>query len=301
MNKLNVKKIAIISLSVIFIIFAFTLTILLLNKNNTKNYDSVYGTITEIGKNYLKVNPVNSDESLMILTDNTNYKVGDFIYAKLEDNKANKIDLIASSSETNTIIENTTTHLYTVTTAQSTTNEITEKKTTKTTTVVTKTLNKDEEILNYINTNNDKYSNSTDKKSVKEYFCTLVDFIFYGGKINNISFTELSDSAKEKVIYLTLKIDSIIDKNIPGYKEELSSSYKNAKKELIAKYTDITSNICLEHPDACNTIKDDINDLKYSLNITWDIVLDVFNEIVKPAGAQGLKKLSDWYMVWKNE
>ena len=150
-------------------------------------------------------------------------------------------------------------------------------------------------------TENNNLKSNFNKGSAKQYFVSLIDFIFYGGKIKGTTFNELTNSAKEKVIYLALKTDGIIDKNIPGYKETLGNSYKNAKKQLIVKYTEVSTKVCTEKQDLCAEIKRDVADLKNSLNITWDIIYDVYVEMIKPAGAAGLQKLSDWYKVWKND
>ena len=74
-----------------------------------------------------------------------------------------------------------------------------------------------------------------------------------------------------------------------------------AKKQLIVKYTEVSTKVCTEKQDLCAEIKRDVADLKNSLNITWDIIYDIYVEMIKPAGAAGLQKLSDWYKVWKND
>ena len=294
------KKIAIIVLSIILVFSSFIVTMVLLNNQKTDDTKvvSIYGTITEVGNNYIKLNPVDGEEQVMVLTDDLKYKEGDFIFAKVKGDKADKIELIVSSEKANIIIENKT--IEVPTTVETTT----KSKTTVTSTTVVTTYDdslNEEAVLSYMETENNNLKSNFNKGTAKQYFVSLIDFIFYGGKIKGTTFNELTNSAKEKVIYLALKTDGIIDKNIPGYKETLGNSYKNAKKQLIVKYTEVSTKVCTEKQDLCAEIKRDVADLKNSLNITWDIIYDIYVEMIKPAGAAGLQKLSDWYKVWKND
>lgn len=294
------KKIAIIVLSIILVVSSFIVTMVLLNNQKTDDTKvvSIYGTITEVGNNYIKLNPVDGEEQVMVLTDDLKYKEGDFIFAKVKGDKADKIELIVSSEKANIIIENKTTEVPT------TVETTTKSKTTVTSTTVVTTYDdslNEEAVLSYMETENNNLKSNFNKGTAKQYFVSLIDFIFYGGKIKGTTFNELTNSAKEKVIYLALKTDGIIDKNIPGYKETLGNSYKNAKKQLIVKYTEVSTKVCTEKQDLCAEIKRDVADLKNSLNITWDIIYDIYVEMIKPAGAAGLQKLSDWYKVWKND
>lgn len=294
------KKIAIIVLSIILVFSSFIVTMVLLNNQKTDDTKvvSIYGTITEVGNNYIKLNPVDGEEQVMVLTDDLKYKEGDFIFAKVKGDKADKIELIVSSEKANIIIENKTTEVPT------TVETTTKSKTTVTSTTVVTTYDdslNEEAVLSYMETENNNLKSNFNKGTAKQYFVSLIDFIFYGGKIKGTTFNELTNSAKEKVIYLALKTDGIIDKNIPGYKETLGNSYKNAKNQLIVKYTEVSTKVCTEKQDLCAEINRDVADLKNSLNITWDIIYDIYVEMIKPAGAAGLQKLSDWYKVWKND
>ena len=287
-------------LSIILVFSSFIVTMVLLNNQKTDDTKvvSIYGTITEVGNNYIKLNPVDGEEQVMVLTDDLKYKEGDFIFAKVKGDKADKIELIVSSEKANIIIENKTTEVPT------TVETTTKSKTTVTSTTVVTTYDdslNEEAVLSYMETENNNLKSNFNKGTAKQYFVSLIDFIFYGGKIKGTTFNELTNSAKEKVIYLALKTDGIIDKNIPGYKETLGNSYKNAKKQLIVKYTEVSTKVCTEKQDLCAEIKRDVADLKNSLNITWDIIYDIYVEMIKPAGAAGLQKLSDWYKVWKND
>ena len=305
-ERIDFKTIIIVVLSIAVIALSLVLSIAIMrgiNGNNTdKNTTTIadkdikhYGTVSRIedGKLYFTTDDgveksVDSNNSNIVVGDKVEYSIdGDKIKAfwAIRDEKGKPHYMqIMEYHETNTT---------------------TEKKTTETTTQVTNTPAKsaDDEVLSFIKQENNNYSslNTEDaKKKAKEYFVSLVDFIFYDKEIKGHTFKELSSSAKAKTIYYTLKLDSIIDKNIPGYKNTLSDSYKNAKNQLIAKYTDLSIDVCTNNPELCEDLKRDTSDLKNSLNITLNIIKDIYNEIIKPAGNSGIKKLQDWYEVWKN-
>ena len=70
----------------------------------------------------------------------------------------------------------------------------------------TKEAKSEDEVVSYveeINQDVEQLSNSKDGKNIKEKledtFITFTDFIFYGGTIKGVTFSELTDTAKEKV------------------------------------------------------------------------------------------------------
>ncbi len=54
-------------------------------------------------------------------------------------------------------------------------------------------------------------------ESAKSTFITLVDFIFYDGTIKGVTFDELTESGKQKVLELASKIDNSLEEKSPGY------------------------------------------------------------------------------------
>ena len=81
-------------------------------------------------------------------------------------------------------------------------------------------------------------TNSKDDKTFKGVFISLVDFLFYDGKIKGITFAELTDQGKQKVLSITARIDEKIEAKFPGYKEKISSKTSaafNKISELIKK------------------------------------------------------------------
>ena len=152
----------------------------------------------------------------------------------------------------------------------------------------------EEEIVNYFEDNyNEINSNTWDnvKNNAKEYFITIVDFIFYDGEIKGHTFNDLSTSAKLKIISIALKIDSKIEDHIPGYKETISSNsskiYNNVKERLVTLYLDISVEICKNHENGCNTAKEIFKDIKDNCRIGWDFV--------KKLVSSGTSELKEWY------
>ena len=144
--------------------------------------------------------------------------------------------------------------------------------------------------LNLLEANqNDKSFDQTAKK----YFISAVDFIFYDKDINRVYFKDLTNGAKLKVISLALKLDGLIDKYYPNYKEGLSSNYQNVKTKLIELYLNKTTEYCINNDEVCNEAKSNFQDLKNSLNLTWDVI--------KSIGNTSISKLRKWYEIYSGK
>lgn len=271
----------------------------------------MYAVVSKTGNSFVKVDPIDGDEEVHI---NTSDKLseGDFVVITYnEDEEAsitpNNIEVIAKNKEV-TITPNTSTtttkSVYVSTTEKTTKSSTTTSTRTKTTTKITKTANAiatDDEIVELAKLSYEETDKASSDKSItssiKEKFVLFIDFIFYGEKIKGKTFKELSDSAKAKVIYYTLLVDSKIDSKWPNYKSTIKSKASNLKERLIAKYMDITTDICENHQDGCQMVRDDFALLKKSLNITWDVI--------KSAFSYGYNKtytyLKNWYEVWRDK
>lgn len=147
-----------------------------------------------------------------------------------------------------------------------------------------------------LNSNLDSYQNDKSLgESIKSGFVTVVDFIFYGGTINGKTFSELSTTAKIRVLQLVFSIDKKIDQYFPGYKEQISATgskiYTNVKAKALEYYLDITTKICSNDPYNCQSAKEGLADLKSSFSLTWDLIKDL--------SGIGLSKLKAWYEIWK--
>lgn len=154
----------------------------------------------------------------------------------------------------------------------------------------------DEAVLEYVNTiQSDADKGITD--TLKSGFITVVDFLFYNGKIAGHTFNELTTSAKLEVLKAALWIDDKIDNVFPGYKETISNGankvYTSIKNLIVNAYLDITSNICENHDDLCTSAKEGFQDLKESFGLTW--------EFLKDLASSGLDKLKNWYEIWSGK
>lgn len=137
----------------------------------------------------------------------------------------------------------------------------------------------------------EKVSTSTNSNTLKEGFVSIVDFLFYDKPIKGKRFSELTESAKLKILKVAVYLDDKIDKVFPDYKEKISTGTKNiynkVKEKAIELYVNLTTKICNNHEDFCNRAREDFNNMKQTLGITW--------EYLKDLGISGIDKLKDWY------
>ena len=139
------------------------------------------------------------------------------------------------------------------------------------------------------------------KDKAKGIFITLVDFLFYDGEIKGITFNELTENGKAKVLQLVNAIDEKIEKHFPGYKDTISSKTKNAfakASEVIKKGANNVKDFTKEalgeeyYQDIINAKDDFVYYTKNALDIVGDISSSLFNSLKD--------KLSSWYEDFKN-
>jgi len=134
------------------------------------------------------------------------------------------------------------------------------------------------------------------KTSIKDGFVKVVDFIFYGEKINGTTFSELKDDIKLKIINIALKIDSKIDSWFPGYKDTIKNAvkrvYTKIKERLTELYIKITNSICSSKPTLCETAKEDFSVMKEKFGITYDYLKGLFNK--------SKDAVNKWYLEFKD-
>lgn len=156
----------------------------------------------------------------------------------------------------------------------------------------------EEDVVSYFENIEKEVETSTSfKEKFKEYFIITVDFIFYGGEIKGYTFSELTGTAKAKIIAVALKIDNKIEEYIPGYKESISSVtgkvYTDIKEKLVSSYMDISSTICKDNIEECNKVKDIFSDVKDYCKIGWDFIKGLFKS--------GATKIKDWYEIYSGK
>lgn len=251
---------------------------------------NMYATVYRTGNGEIVVDPIDEEiEGNYTIKTDKDFNVGDFVLINGSDitliAEANDLEDVTTTSTTTTKttterVINTTDSTKTTTTTKKNTSTTTRKTTTKITT--TKVVSSDEEVIAYVKSVNDSVEGASEEtfgSKVKSGFITVVDFIFYDGEIKGVTFSELSASAKAKVVYYALLADSKIDEKFPGYKETISSKYNDLKAKLVAKYLDITTSICSSNERNeyhCGIVKQDFELLKKSVGITWDLVVDAF-------------------------
>lgn len=170
----------------------------------------------------------------------------------------------------------------------------------------------DEEFVTYINNVEQEVTAIAEKKEVtaedqkvlENTFITLTDFIFYDGEINGVTFDELTDSAKEKVLDLYDKIDTKIESVFPNYKENIASTskdvYANIKKEITELKDKIKDKYIDKHgqenyDNLENAYNESKETLKDSAKNTYETLKDVSTEFYENTK----NKAENWYKNYK--
>ena len=165
---------------------------------------------------------------------------------------------------------------------------------------------KDNIVIDELNNTLKNIEESTQDENFKDKasstFISIVDFLFYDGTIKGISFDELTEIGKEKVLEISSKIDVKLEEKCPGYKEKISNStskaYQKASKIIKKGAKNINdfakSALGDENYQAIIDAKDEL--AKYSkeaLNFVTGAGSKVFNETKD--------KLNEWYQNFKNQ
>lgn len=165
---------------------------------------------------------------------------------------------------------------------------------------------KDNIVIDELNNTLKNIEESTQDENFKDKasstFISIVDFLFYDGTIKGISFDELTEKGKEKVLEISSKIDVKLEEKCPGYKEKISNStskaYQKASKIIKKGAKNINdfakSALGDENYQAIIDAKDEL--VKYSkesLNFVTGAGSKVFNDTKE--------KLNEWYQNFKNQ
>ena len=163
--------------------------------------------------------------------------------------------------------------------------------------IVIQTLNSSLSEINNSSSNDKSFSDSA-----KATFINIVDFIFYDGKINGVTFDELTDKGKQEVLKIAQKIDGAIEEKIPGYKETISEKASNAfnkASELIKKGANNFSSFLKEKlgEEDYNAIIKSKDELVYYTKNAVSFIGDVGSSLFNSAK----DKLNSWYQDFKNK
>ena len=165
--------------------------------------------------------------------------------------------------------------------------------------------NKDNTIINEmdntLNSIDAESSSSNFSDKAKATFITIVDFLFYDGTIKGITFNELTDDGKQKVLEIANKIDVKLEEKAPGYKEKISSTTSNAYNKA--------SEIIKNGASSLNSFaKEKLGDENYNSIINAkDELVKYSKNALNLVGSAGSKifsstkdKLNKWYQSFKN-
>lgn len=202
------------------------------------------------------------------------YIKGNNTTTKITDESLNVGDIIKNENNTTTVI--------TPTKERITTTKVSEED-------IINTIKSDYEVISASN-------NQSFKETAKETFIKIVDFIFYDGAINGVTFKSLSTKTKITVIKYALLIDNKIDSFFPNYKNELSEKYQNIKTKLISEYMNSLAYVCSKNKNECDKLKDEFMELKGKVSITWSNIKDAF----KSGSTKVTTSLDEWYKIFKN-
>ena len=165
---------------------------------------------------------------------------------------------------------------------------------------------KDNIVIDELNNTLKNIEESTQDENFKDKasstFISIVDFLFYDGTIKGISFDELTEKGKEKVLEIASKIDVKLEEKCPGYKEKISNNTSKAYQkasEIIKKGAKNINDFAKsalgdENYQAIIDAKDEL--AKYSkeaLNYVTGAGSKVFNNTKE--------KLNEWYQNFKNK
>lgn len=165
---------------------------------------------------------------------------------------------------------------------------------------------KDNIVIDELNNTLNNIEKSTRDENFKDKasstFISIVDFLFYDGTIKGISFDELTEKGKEKVLEISSKIDVKLEEKYPGYKEKISNSTSKAYQ----KASEIIKNGAKNINDFAKSALGDEN---------YQAIIDAKDELVKyskeslnyvtGAGSKVFnntkEKLNEWYQNFKNK
>ena len=158
--------------------------------------------------------------------------------------------------------------------------------------------------FNSLNNKIDEFLNSDNvndiKQTSKEIFITIVDFIFYDGEIKGVTFDQLTDSGKQRILEIASNIDNKIENKFPNYKDTISNTAKDAfnkASSLIKKGANNIKEFSKEKlgEDNYNKIIEAKNEFifytKNAIEIIGDFGSDIFED--------GKEYIKEWYDKFK--
>ncbi len=261
------------------------------------NKKEVYTKVDMVASN----SDVNNNNEIEVIGDTIKIEE-EQVNNNTSDNSNDNIDNNITSSNNTSSVSNSTTNNSSKNTQSNSSN----KNDVSNNTEVNTYSSNDEIVINSLESsltkiNNGSTSDSSFSDSAKGVFVSIVDFLFYDGEINGVTFDELTDSGKQKVLEIASKVDNAIESKIPGYKETISDTASNAfnkASEVIKSGANNLNNFAREKLGEENyqSIIDAKDELVYytknAINFLGDVGGKVFNSVKD--------KLDSWYQDFKN-
>lgn len=152
-----------------------------------------------------------------------------------------------------------------------------------------------------------KETSKAEENVLKNTFITLTDFIFYDGEIKGKKFSELCDSAKEKIIDIYTKIDSKIESKYPGYKEKIKDTTIKTYHNVIDKAKEVRESLKNKYIEkyGIDAYNDRVEEYEESISNMHDVydVYEPYIEAGKEKAKEGYNKAKDkvskWYQEYK--
>ncbi len=146
-----------------------------------------------------------------------------------------------------------------------------------------------------------KENKTSTASKAKGIFITLVDFCFFDGKINDITFKDLTAKGQEKVLQIVNKIDMLIESKFPLYKEKITTKTKQAftkASELIKKGANNINEFSQEKlgDDNYQAMIEEKDELVLYTKNAWSLVKNFSSSIWQSTK----EKLTTWYEKFKN-
>ena len=228
------------------------------------------GIIKSKGKNYILIEDTNNKEYVISGINEDLYTIGseiETIVGSIIDNGTEEKPTTIQSSEITIINENS------------------ENK------------NADSIILAYFTETENYFTEPSLLEEVKMRFITIIDFLFYDGKIKGYKLTDITTKTKLEILKITLSIDSKVETYLPGYKEMLATTgsnvYAGIKNKIIETYLRTTVKICNYDKNLCELATIDFQEMKEAFSISWNVIRNLITD--------GTENIKEWYEVFSGK
>lgn len=290
---MNKKNILIIILTLIIIILLTVILVLIKNKNTNKE-------LKNNNKNsVLEIKEKNEEsETNIVKEEKDNKKDTVLTETKTKVESKKKTTLTEATSEVAAKKENTiSNNEESVINEQSSNineNNMTDQK--------TKEINEDNIIEEFLTMqqqiNNTVYDKaSTFLSKVGDKVATMIGFIWYDEEIKGVTYKELSETAKNKILSIYYSVDAKIENKIPNYKDKIKYKYKVISNFIKDKYDDLKYNVD-------SWLLDTLGKEKYNeyLEMTKELKEGANNSVqdIKDVGTFYKEKIKEWYQKKKS-